>query len=165
MALILLEIMLAAAGVLALRGDFRIARSAQKALLCLSLLLPVLIFDFSMGLVNREREDAYEKQAPLPMFDARPPHSPRVIWVVFDEMDQRLAFDARPSDLALPEFDRIRAEAVVADHATPTADWTVIALPSLISGRIFDKAEMINARTLQVTPEGTSEVVELARTA
>ncbi len=158
-ALIALEIVLAAAGVLALMGDFRIARSAEKALFCMSLLLPVLVFDFSMGLVSREREDAFEKQAPLPMFAARPPHSPRVIWVVFDEMDQRLAFDVRPADVALPELDRIRAEAVVADHATPTADWTVIALPSLISGRIFGKAEMVNSRTLHVTPEGSSEVL------
>lgn len=159
LALIALESILGAGAILALRGDFRIARSAQKAVLCLCLLLPVLVFDFTMGILNREKEDAFEKQASLPWFAARPPHSPRVIWMVFDEMDQRLAFDVRPSDLPMPELDRIRAESVVADHATPAADWTVIALPSLISGRIFSKAEMINARTLHVTPEGTSEVL------
>jgi hypothetical protein len=157
LSLLTLEIVLGAGVILALRGNFRIAQSAQKAVLWLSILLPVLIFDFSMGLLNRENDEVFEKQAPLPMFAARPLHSPRVIWIVFDEMDQRLAFDVRPADLALPELDRIRAEAVVADHATPTADWTVIALPSLISGHIFSKAEMVNARTLRVTPEGTSE--------
>jgi hypothetical protein len=157
LALVALEIVLATAGIMALRGDFRIARSAEKALLVLSLLVPVLVFDFSMGLVNREREDAFEKQTSLPMFSARPPHAPRVVWVVFDEMDQRLAFDVRPATIDLPELDRVRAEAVVADHATPTADWTVIALPSLISGRIYGKAEMINSRTLHVTPEGDSQ--------
>jgi hypothetical protein len=158
-ALVTLEIVLLAGGFLALRGDFRVMRSAQKAVVWLGLLLPVLIFDFSMGLSNREKEDAFAKQTPLPMFDARPPHSPRVVWVVFDEMDQGLAFDVRPAGFALPEMDRIRAEAVVANHATPTADWTVIALPSLLSGRIFGKAEMLNARTLQVTPEGSSEAL------
>ena len=159
LALLALELVLSVGGIMALRGDLAIARSAQKAVLCLSLLLPVLVFDFSMGLFNREKEDAFEKPAPLPMFAARPPHSPRVVWIVFDELDQRLAFDVRPSGLPLPEFDRIRAEAVVADHATPTADWTVIALPSLISGRIYGKAEMMDARTLRVTPEGTSEAL------
>jgi len=159
LAMLALEVLLLAGGVLALRGDFRVVRSAQKAVMWLSLLLPVLIFDFSMGLTNRETEQAFLKQTSLPMFNARPAHSPRVVWVVFDEMDQGLAFDVRPEGFTLPELDRIRAEAVVADHATPTADWTVIALPSLISGRIFGKAEMLNAATLQVTPEGSTETL------
>jgi len=57
----------------------------------------------------------------------------------------------------MPELDRLRANAVVADHATPTADWTVIALPSLISGRAFSRADMVDARTLRVFPEGAAQ--------
>jgi hypothetical protein len=159
LALLALELTLGAGAILALYGDFRVARSAQKAVFWMGFLLPVLVFDFSMGLASRETEEAFEKQVPLPMFAARPPHSPRVVWIVFDEMDQRLTFDVRPARLPLPELDRIRAEALVANHVTPTADWTVIALPSLLSGRIYGAAELIDARTLHVTPEGSSEVL------
>ncbi len=54
----------------------------------------------------------------------------------------------------------MRTEATVANHATPTtANWTVIRTTiCYCRARIFGKAEMLcNARTLQVTPEGTTE--------
>ena len=34
---------------------------------------------------------------------------PRVVWLIFDELDERVAFAARPANLSLPEFDRLRA--------------------------------------------------------
>ena len=45
----------------------------------------------------------------------------RVLWIVYDEMDQRTTFDARPRDLDLPEFDRLRAESLAASSALPPA--------------------------------------------
>jgi Sulfatase len=158
--LILLEILLGTGMVMALRGKDRIARAAQKSVFALAILVPILVLDFSSGLATREPESAFAKLQPLPMFDARPRHSPRVVWVVFDEMDQNLTFDVRPKSLEMPEIDRLRGEALVANHATPTADWTVIALPSLLSGRVFGVAEMRSARLLEVTPEGTSETLD-----
>jgi hypothetical protein len=32
----------------------------------------------------------------------------RVLWIVYDEMDQRTPFLQRPADLQLPELDRLR---------------------------------------------------------
>ncbi len=157
--LILLELVLTVGGVLVWRNKLRIPQAAQKSVYALSILVPVLVFDFTMGLINREPQSAFSKQTPLPMLAPRAPHSPRFVWVVFDELDQGLAFDNRPKDLEMPEIDRLRGESIQASHALPTADWTVIALPSLISRRIFGKAEMKDARSLAVTPEGGSEVL------
>ena len=67
----------------------------------------------------------------LPVREGRP----RVVWMIFDETDYRLAFVQRPARLALPELDRFRQEALSADHAYAPADMTIISMPALISGR------------------------------
>jgi hypothetical protein len=82
-----------------------------------------------------------------------------VVWLVFDELDERFAFDARPAGLDLPELDRVRSESVAASHATEISSWTAVALPSLISGRVFESARMVDAGTLKLTlPGGHTEV-------
>src|SRR5262245_23726529 len=40
----------------------------------------------------------------------------RVVWLVFEELDQRITFEARPTGLELPELDRLRRESLYA-HA------------------------------------------------
>ncbi len=85
-----------------------------------------------------EREDSSSKAA----------HAPRVILLVFDELDQRLAFDDRPAGLALPELDRLRTTAVYAPHASPSGPRTDISMPALI----------ISRPVAAVWPEGPSEL-------
>jgi hypothetical protein len=59
----------------------------------------------------------------------------RVVWVVFEDLDQRLAFEARPAGLELPELDRLAREALHAVDAFPPAGTTDIAMPALVTGR------------------------------
>jgi hypothetical protein len=59
---------------------------------------------------------------------------PRVVWILFDELDYRLAFPDRPAGLVLPNFDRMRAESVFAANATPPADNTLHSVSSLLTG-------------------------------
>lgn len=59
----------------------------------------------------------------------------RAIWIIFDELDERLAFDARPERVRMPEFDRLRRESLFAGEALPPAPETLRSLPSLITGR------------------------------
>ena len=53
------------------------------------------------------------------------PSGPRVVWVIFDEMDQRLMFDDRAASLQLPEIDHLRGVSVYAS--------TPIHLPAPLS--------------------------------
>ena len=76
--------------------------------------------------------------SPLPDL---PPTAPRVVWLVFDEMDERLAFLDRPRTLGLPELDRFRRQAIHAVEAHPPARWTLTSMPALISGRLVADAE------------------------
>ncbi len=59
----------------------------------------------------------------------------RVLWVIFDEMDQRLAFVDRPPDVRLPEFDRLRHEALYATQAYPPGPGTPTSLPAYLTGK------------------------------
>jgi len=59
----------------------------------------------------------------------------RVVWLVFEELDQRLTFEARPIGLELPELDRLRRESLYADAARPPAGATEVSMPALITGR------------------------------
>lgn len=76
--------------------------------------------------------------------------SPRVLWIIFDEWDQRLTFDARPAGLELPALDRLRAESLFAQNALPPSDATLISMTSLISGRSVVTAAPIDSSTLRL---------------
>ncbi|MEO8595280.1 MAG: sulfatase-like hydrolase/transferase [Candidatus Solibacter sp.] len=78
------------------------------------------------------------------------PESPRILWVVFDEWDNELAFRSRPPDLRLPELDRFRQQALDAGNAYPPGRHTIISAPSLITGKTFTES----------TRKGASEIME-----
>jgi hypothetical protein len=58
----------------------------------------------------------------------------RIVWIIFDELDYRLAFPDRPASIDLPELDRLRSEAFFATHAREASESTVRSLPSLLLG-------------------------------
>jgi hypothetical protein len=142
-----------------LLGRPRILLAARRVALFLTLLLPALLFDFGSNALTASFGPTFEDRPPLPRLAVNP-NAPRLIWLVFDELDQRFAFDQRPADLELPELDLLRGESVTAGHAVETSSWTAFALPSLISGRVFVNARMIDAQTLKLAPEGGGPEVE-----
>jgi hypothetical protein len=91
-----------------------------------------------------------DKPAPPPLA-ARPPGAPRIVWLLFDEMDQHLAFAARPPSVVLDELDRLRATSVYASDAFPPADYTMMSIPALIDGRLVAKAEAAHPAELRLT--------------
>lgn len=80
--------------------------------------------------------------------------APLAVWMIFDELDYRLAFEQRPADLQLPEFDRLRAESVFATRAIPPSNATLKSIPSLITGRIVTDAEVAAPNELTLTIDG-----------
>jgi len=79
---------------------------------------------------------ALEDSPPAPMLaDART--SPRIVWIIFDAWDYRLAFVNRPRDLELPAADRIRAEFLSATDAHSPGPNTILSMPELMTGRIM----------------------------
>jgi hypothetical protein len=153
------EALLAAGLMLLLRGNTRVLRPARRTALLLMLLFPALMIDFVMNRLGAEQPELFAARPSAPMLPARPAAAPRLIWVVFDEMDELLAFERRPADVNLPELDRLRAESTVADRATENSMWTAVALPSLISGRAYANAQALDSSGLQLVPQGSSRSV------
>ena len=98
-----------------------------------------------------------------PALPRRSPDAPRVLWLVFDGLDQRLAFDERPAGLALPEFDRLRGESLVASRALPISTATLVSLPSLLTGRIITYCDPQGPDELMIYTEGSPAAVPWSR--
>jgi hypothetical protein len=87
----------------------------------------------------------------------------RVLWLIFDELDYRAAFVARPSSIELPELDRLRAESIVATNAYPPAGVTLQSIPALVTGRLVSSARIADCDKLMLTFDGTSEPVSWSK--
>jgi hypothetical protein len=155
---LLIEGILAFGLVMTLRGNLRVLHAARRVTLALTLLFPALMLDFAVAHFNEEPASRYDAKPSLPML----PHPPgqarhRVIWMLFDEFDQRLAFELHKPKVDFSNLERLRSESMVADYARQTAPWTTLALPSILSGQIFSRAELIDADTLRVYHEGSNQ--------
>jgi hypothetical protein len=156
-ALLAFEGLLFAGLIMAACGSGRILQPALRVAFLMNLLFASLLVDFAWSFLGAEPAAAYQPKASLPFLPARKGAAPRVIWVVFDEMDQRLAFEERPAGLLLPEFDRLRAEGLSGNQVKQTASWTAIALPSLLCGRIFNRAEPLSFNELRLSIAGSAD--------
>lgn len=91
------------------------------------------------------------RRADPPPHNAIAPSLRRVVWLVFEELDQGVAFEARPTGLALPELDRLRGESLYADAAHAPADTTAVSMAALITGRPIVSAVPLNPNELELT--------------
>jgi len=97
---------------------------------------------------------AGELAAPLP---PRREGAPRLVWIVFDELDQRALFTARPEGLDLPEFDRLRKESFVALNAFSPGEETRRAMASMLLGKQVSWARPAGSVELPCSLDGATE--------
>ena len=88
--------------------------------------------------------------------------APRVVWLIFDEMDQRITFEDRPNGLTMPEFDQFRASSLYADAVSEGGGDTIYAIPSMMTGRKVVKVRELGADQLGVTFEDGGNEVDFA---
>tara|TARA_Y100001936_G_scaffold254133_1_gene325446 strand:- start:2377 stop:3852 length:1476 start_codon:yes stop_codon:yes gene_type:complete len=81
---------------------------------------------------------------------------PPIIWVIFDELDERVGFRDRPSDIEMPALDRFRGEAIVATEATPPGDVTLYSIPSLMLGKRINATKHESRFDLRLIPKDGS---------
>jgi len=155
-ALLSIEALLFFGLVLAMRGNPRVVRPARHVALLMTFMFPALMFDFLSSRLSSEPDSAFQPKPPAKLLPVRA-DGRRFVWIIFDEMDQRIAFNERPFSLELPEMDRLRSESLEARRATQTASFTGLAMPILISGRSYRQSEIRGASRLDVFPEDSSE--------
>lgn len=83
----------------------------------------------------------------------------RIMWIILDELDYKIAFEQRPAGLELREMDRLRADSIFATNAYPPADYTLMSMPALISGRLVSSTRPKDPSTLMITYSDSFEPV------
>lgn len=135
-------------GIIGLWQHRRIARAAA---IIVAWLFPLAVYNLgrisllTIGVIHLRVEPA--EFHPVAFNPVRA-GQPRVVWMVFDEMDYRLVFENRPKGVELPELDIMRAESLNATAAVSPNDKTVLSMPSLIFGRRISVATVTNGNDL-----------------
>lgn len=129
-------------------GDERIVHSARRAVAAVAVFLPVSALQFWAPPTVNPADLAPRPNLP---FLAQDSTASRFLWVLFDEFDPHIAFDARPDSLAMPNLDRLRGESLVAARALPLDAWTLLAVPSLLTGKQLSDAKAVDKDTLLVS--------------
>ncbi|MGE5372080.1 MAG: sulfatase-like hydrolase/transferase [Solirubrobacterales bacterium] len=143
------------------------ARIAKKAMIFVLLAFsPFLVFTFSefvRAAVQESKAGGF--QAPKSQAEYRNPADPerRVVWLIFDEVDQRLAFDERPEGFAMPELDRLGRQVFSARNAVSSEKETLDAIPALFSGQPIRKAKVISNSDLMLYPTGEQKPFQWSR--
>lgn len=83
-------------------------------------------------------------------------NQPRVAWLLFDELDIRAAFEQRPKQLLLPNFDEFKSFSFYANKAYAGGPCTTVSLPALLTGKPIRVVELINDRTALLIPRDES---------
>jgi Sulfatase len=143
----------------AIKTRHRIVHVALRALV---ILLPFAMITFSQAawklLQNGGVVQAANITSQQPSLPRNKPAT-RVLWIIFDEMDQRMSFSERPTSLEMPELDRLRRESIYAINAYPPAPLTYMSLPALITGRLVASVAPARADELMVRFDGDQTAV------
>ena len=84
-------------------------------------------------------------------------NAPRMLVLLFDELDYRLVFPERPAFLQLPEFDRFAEQAIVFANAPALSRSTWTAIPALLVGKRVRRATATDRRTLVLDFEDATD--------
>ena len=147
---------------LALYFHRHLSRAAYRTLILLFPLVPFLLVEASWvlahspGLGSRVSASAGERGASGLPVAARA--SQRVVWIIFDEMDYRLAFES-PARHRLPEFEQLASHSLSAVSAYPPGGRTMISVPALLSGRMVTSSNAVDASDVLVSYEGATSAV------
>ncbi len=128
----------------------------------LLILFPLVLLLFAQAVWAISQADGRMQCAGPATFAAALPGVPhaRVIWIVYDELEEYAAFEGRPRDLSLPELDRLRAESIAAAPVAP-ADRTERSMPAFLVGTPVDDSILTSRNELRLTLRGHSTSLAL----
>jgi hypothetical protein len=127
----------------------RIAAFGTAAIVFLWSLALVLPGALLLRVASRAPREAFSSPATA-SFLPQKAGQPRLIVLVFDELSHELLFKLHPDRVRTPEFNRLRSEALYADDALQTSEWTLTAVPSLTTGHIVAAASPTGPKGLQL---------------
>ena len=96
-------------------GNAGVLRAARRMAMLLTLLFPSLMIDFGWNRLRRRASSRVLPQRSAADAARARRSARRVVWLLFDELDERIAFDLHLPEVSLPELERLRSESLVAE--------------------------------------------------
>ncbi|UMZ74127.1 sulfatase-like hydrolase/transferase [Natranaerofaba carboxydovora] len=124
---------------------------------------PFLILSFGQGLWAFATTDSFAQESVSEMSkelaqEADEEASKRVVWFIFDELDQRLTFEEeRPDDLEINELDNLKNDGFYATNAHAPEDETILSMPAFTIGEKVKNADPKGPAELKLTSKETEE--------
>lgn len=102
-------------------------------------------------------ETSENHDSPIAKYVQKPP---RVLWMIFDEMDIRLAFEHR-GQLALPNLEKFKNESLFATQAFSAGSCTIHSIPAMLTGLNLQKPKILSDRNIKFTRLDSKQEVTL----
>jgi hypothetical protein len=138
-------------------------KTIRGAAVVLLILFPFFFIALFQGawltIKYRSNAQLFRTESLAPALNSNKEGAPRVVLFVFDELDQHKAFAERPAGIELPEFDRLRGQAIFTNNAYPPGSETLTSLPSFIIGKQVSWALAVRPNELMLTLKDTNEEV------
>jgi len=106
-----------------------------------ALLFLVAIINISVAVMKLQPDSLVSYTTPstrLPTANSKAIN--RVVWIIFDMLDEEIAFADRPKNVEMPALDKFRAESIVATNAQRPGSQTMEAMTTLFTGKIVRRA-------------------------
>ncbi len=117
------------------------------------ILSPFLVFTFGQSLLalsKVEPESAFSTHAYKNLQPVERPNAIPVVWIIFDELDYRIAFGHRPKNLLLPELDKLQLTSLSASKAYSPGGATIISIPELLTGKVLKSSTPLSANRIEL---------------
>lgn len=131
---------------------FHLVKIAQFIVLVCLIISPFAVLNLGQAgwfLLGGKSAIAKPAAPALPVPTARKPT--RIVWLLMDELDLRLAFIDRPKGLELPEFDRLRGQSLFAGNTKSYSLNTEEAIPSFLVQKIVKRARPMGPAQLHLS--------------
>ena len=129
----------------------KVRKAVKVATTVILILVPLVLITFSQAFFMAMKYGRLQPEAlATPITAEGTRKNIRVVWFVFDEMDFRTAFSERPSNLVLPELDRLTGESLFASNPFPPAQETLLSMPALTTGKLVSSAHRVNPAELMI---------------
>lgn len=91
--------------------------------------------------------------------------SPRVVWILLDELSYDQIFEHRYPGLELPNFDAFRKSSTLFTHTEPASNSTEKAIPGILLGQQIERVNYTFSNHLEVaTAKGKLQLFQSSRT-
>ena len=142
---------LAIALFLSLVALLKVNKAVRVGTMLILILTPFVLVTFSQAAIMALRYGRTWPEPSAPQLASEDEHQrPRVLWLVFDELDFRAAFARRSPSITLVELDRLASESMYATNAFPPAQETFLSLPALTTGKLVSAARRVSPQELMV---------------